>query len=113
MREQGPKREGVTLVARDGRREVKFIRVDICSSAFDMMKAPSTTLLKAFSPVWRAEGLPWTARGCQWQQKASFSSTEQKTARKNRGGEKRDMRISADDVVASYMGMHLLTTLQL
>ncbi|KAK4547643.1 hypothetical protein LTR36_000600 [Oleoguttula mirabilis] len=57
------------------------------------MNAPSMALLRAFSPVWRAESLPWVARGCQWQQKAPFSSTEQRMAKKGRG-EKKDMRIT-------------------
>ncbi|KAK5125700.1 hypothetical protein LTR85_011974 [Meristemomyces frigidus] len=57
------------------------------------MNAPSMALLRAFSPVWRTESLPWTARGCQWQQKANFSSAEQRMARKGRG-EKKDMRIT-------------------
>ena len=63
------------------------------------MKAPSTALLKAFSPVWRVEGFPWTARGCQWQQQqAHFATSESKMARKGKG-EKKDMRISESHYV--------------
>ncbi|KAK4570178.1 hypothetical protein LTR86_002258 [Recurvomyces mirabilis] len=59
------------------------------------MKAPSTALLRAFSPLWRSEAVPWMARGClaQQQQQAQFSTTEQRMARKKGGGPKTDMRI--------------------
>ena len=70
------------------------------------MKAPSTALLSAISPLWRTGALPWKARGClvqqqqqrQQQQKADFSSSQQRLARKNRGGDKKDMRISESAV---------------
>lgn len=69
-----------------------------------IMKAPSTALLRAFSPLFRTEGLPWTARGClshtRWQPRnaptsqprADFSSSAPRMARK-KGGPKIDMRI--------------------
>ena len=60
------------------------------------MKAPSTALLRTFSPLWQTPATSWTARACAQQQPqcANFSSTRSNMARKGRGGEKRDMRIS-------------------
>ncbi|KAI6797726.1 hypothetical protein KC363_g298 [Hortaea werneckii] len=60
------------------------------------MKAPSTALLRTFSPLWQTPATPWTARACVQQQPqcANFSSTRSHMARKGRGGEKRDMRIT-------------------
>ncbi|KAI6832393.1 hypothetical protein KC342_g7329 [Hortaea werneckii] len=64
------------------------------------MKAPSTALLRTFSPLWQTQATPWTARSCvqrlpQHQpQCANFSTTRSNMARKGRGGEKRDMRIT-------------------
>ncbi|TKA28409.1 hypothetical protein B0A50_03876 [Salinomyces thailandicus] len=60
------------------------------------MKTPSTALLRTLSPLCRSSALPWTARGCQAAQQqpsAPFSSTTRQRARE-RGGEKRDMRIT-------------------
>ncbi|TKA43932.1 hypothetical protein B0A54_05693 [Friedmanniomyces endolithicus] len=68
------------------------------------MKPPSTALLRAFSPIWRTESLPWTARGCLAHQKAHFSSTEQRMA-KDKGRPKTDMRIT----VIRYHLKHPLT----
>ncbi|KAK5118015.1 hypothetical protein LTR62_004059 [Meristemomyces frigidus] len=58
-----------------------------------MIKAPSTSLLRAFSPLWRAESVPWVARGCIAQQ-VHFSTAEQRMARKKGMGPKTDMRIT-------------------
>ncbi|RMY68015.1 hypothetical protein D0862_15024 [Hortaea werneckii] len=64
------------------------------------MKAPSTALLRTFSPLWQSQPTPWTARSCiqrlpqQQPQCANFSTTRSNLARKGRGGEKRDMRIT-------------------
>ena len=59
------------------------------------MKAPSTALLRTFSPLWRSEAPLATARGClaqQQQQHADFSSTPANQARDKRN--KKDPRIS-------------------
>ncbi|TKA75479.1 hypothetical protein B0A55_04578 [Friedmanniomyces simplex] len=68
------------------------------------MRPPSTALLRAFSPIWRTESLPWTARGCLAQQTAPFSSAEQRMARE-KGRLKTDMRIT----VIRYHMKHPLT----
>ncbi|RMZ08429.1 hypothetical protein D0864_01742 [Hortaea werneckii] len=62
------------------------------------MKAPSTALLRTFSPLWQTPANSWTARACAQQQPqcANFSSTRSNMARKGRGGEKRDMRITTN-----------------
>ncbi|KAF2717082.1 hypothetical protein K431DRAFT_349869 [Polychaeton citri CBS 116435] len=63
------------------------------------MKAPSTALLRTFSPLWSAQTLPWTARGCllarqiQVQQANSFSTSQPQLARK-RQGPKKDPKIT-------------------
>ncbi|RMY12706.1 hypothetical protein D0868_02413 [Hortaea werneckii] len=70
------------------------------------MKAPSTALLRTFSPLWQTQATPWTARSCvqrlpqQQPQCANFSTTRSNMARKGRGGEKRDMRISESSMLA-------------
>lgn len=59
------------------------------------MKAPSTALLRTFSPLWRSEAPLATVRGClaqQQQQRADFSSTPANQARNK--GIKKDPRIS-------------------
>jgi hypothetical protein len=59
------------------------------------MKAPSTALLRTFSPLWRSEAPLATARGCmaqQQQQRADFSSTPANQARDKKN--KKDPRIS-------------------
>ena len=59
------------------------------------MKAPSTALLRTFSPLWRSEAPLATVRGClaqQQQQRADFSSTPANQARDKRN--KKDPRIS-------------------
>ena len=62
------------------------------------MKAPSTALLRTFSPLWRSEAPLATVRGClaqqqqQQQQRADFSSTPVNQARDKRN--KKDPRIS-------------------
>lgn len=59
------------------------------------MKAPSTALLRTFSPLWRSDAPLATARGCmaqQQQQRADFSSTPANQARDKRN--KQDPRIS-------------------
>ncbi|KAK3679487.1 hypothetical protein LTR78_001048 [Recurvomyces mirabilis] len=63
------------------------------------MKAPSTALLRAFSPLSTSEAVPWMARGClaqQQPQQAQFSTTDQRMARKKGGGPKTDMRIKLE-----------------
>jgi hypothetical protein len=59
------------------------------------MKAPSTALLRTFSPLWRSEAPLATVRGCmaqQQQQRADFSSTPTNQARDKKN--KKDPRIS-------------------
>ena len=59
------------------------------------MKAPSTALLRTFSPLWRSEAPLATVLGClaqQQQQRADFSSTPVNQARDKRN--KKDPRIS-------------------
>ncbi|KAM0703187.1 hypothetical protein Q7P35_009125 [Cladosporium inversicolor] len=59
------------------------------------MKAPSTALLRTFSPLWRSEAPLATVRGClaqQQQQRADFSSTPANQARDKRN--KKDPRIT-------------------
>lgn len=57
------------------------------------MKAPSTALLRAFSPLCQSSSMPWASQGCiARQQTHAFSSTPQRHAR-NRGGPKTDPRI--------------------
>jgi hypothetical protein len=59
------------------------------------MKAPSTALLRTFSPLWRSEAPLATMRGCmaqQQQQRADFSSTPANQARDKKN--KKDPRIS-------------------
>ncbi|KAL1589099.1 hypothetical protein WHR41_02102 [Cladosporium halotolerans] len=59
------------------------------------MKAPSTALLRTFSPLWRSEATSATARGCiAQQQQADFSSTPANQARNKRAGPKKDARIT-------------------
>ncbi|EMC92578.1 hypothetical protein BAUCODRAFT_37467 [Baudoinia panamericana UAMH 10762] len=61
------------------------------------MKAPSTALLKAFSPLWQPPTPTWTAKGCLAQQCAGFSSSAHRMARdssKKNLRPKTDMRIS-------------------
>ncbi|KAH9810128.1 Mitochondrial ribosomal protein L28 [Teratosphaeria destructans] len=67
------------------------------------MQAPSSSLLRAFSPL-RQSSLPWTAQGCLRQQQSAFSTTAPMMKR-NKGGQKTDMRIT----VIRYHLRHGLT----
>ncbi|RMZ22664.1 hypothetical protein D0859_13305 [Hortaea werneckii] len=77
------------------------------------MKAPSTALLRTFSPLWQNPATSWTARACAQQQPqcANFSSTRSNMARKGRGGEKRDMRIIPNQSLAIPFRPHAQLTL--